>query len=150
MSLDYISLVPPCIQSHTSPSPRQQRSFSPVKELLSSFASASLMDSEGSNSILTLAGFKIDPARLASTFASQSSRLFLNTDLQNVHASCYVTIVDQSQKRKITGCSSIEAPDNKRVACDKGNDVDDVNAVINDDQRLSISNLNTTVDDNHY
>ncbi|KAH9454910.1 hypothetical protein Pst134EA_022400, partial [Puccinia striiformis f. sp. tritici] len=49
-------------------------------------------------------------------------------------------IVDQSQKRKITGCSSIEAPDNKRVACDKGNDVDDVNAVINDDQRLSISN----------
>ncbi|KAH9452933.1 hypothetical protein Pst134EB_016875 [Puccinia striiformis f. sp. tritici] len=37
-------------------------------------------------------------------------------------------------------CSLIESPDNKRVACEKGNDVDDVNGVINDDQRLSISN----------
>ncbi|KAH9445437.1 hypothetical protein Pst134EB_023279 [Puccinia striiformis f. sp. tritici] len=53
---------------------------------------------------------------------------------------CVLVWMHQSQKRKITGCSSIEAPDNKRVACDKGNDVDDVNAVINDDQRLSISN----------
>ncbi|POW03140.1 hypothetical protein PSTT_11254 [Puccinia striiformis] len=50
------------------------------------------------------------------------------------------SILNQSQKRKITGCSSIKTPDNKQVACENWIDVNDVNAANDDDQRSSNSN----------
>ncbi|POW21850.1 hypothetical protein PSHT_01945 [Puccinia striiformis] len=49
------------------------------------------------------------------------------------------SILNQSQKRKITGCSSIKTPDNKQVACENWIDVNDVNAANDDDQRSSNS-----------
>ncbi|KNF06707.1 hypothetical protein PSTG_00023 [Puccinia striiformis f. sp. tritici PST-78] len=51
------------------------------------------------------------------------------------------SISDQSHKRKITGRSSIDSPDSKRVACERESNVNDVAAVIHDDQRSSISKI---------
>ncbi|POW16678.1 hypothetical protein PSTT_01147 [Puccinia striiformis] len=75
------------------------------------------------------------------SYQSKSTSNLTTRSTQECSNSRNIDSSAHSHKRRITDCSLIEQSDNKRVACAKGADHNDVIAVNDDDQRQSISNL---------